>query len=244
MNLSQLVAAGYTAMDILETIFGKQPKQLNKIKKLVSYGYAPATILSQLAGGKNAKEEEFMTSEERIFAADEAQRNKFGKLLAAGIGAAAGSGGLLSLGDDKSQIQMQTPQERMLQPAQPKVPMGEKFSQYAEQLPEELTMAGVEELIRPEKKSMIIDFESSFPELHKATEKMIAQRMKPEDIYDKLVKSRLYSPLIKRYEELEGESYLDKMKQRIPQEKRTKTKQDPRQDLYSAISELRKLMEP
>lgn len=103
-NISDLIANGYTAVDILSSLFGKQPKNMAKMRKLMQHGYSASSILQHLLGDTSAPEEKYMTSAERARASQEgiAKRNLSALLsvgtLAAGLGAAGLAGRGLTAG--------------------------------------------------------------------------------------------------------------------------------------------------
>jgi len=103
-SISDLIANGYTAVDILSSLFGKQPKNMAKMRKLMQHGYSASSILQHLLGDTNAPEDKYMTSAERARASQEgiAKRNLSALLsvgtLAAGLGAAGLAGRGLTAG--------------------------------------------------------------------------------------------------------------------------------------------------
>ena len=236
MDLSKLIASGYTAMDILESIYKKKPKQLGKIKNLISYGYAPSTILHYLSGDKKNKEDKYMTSEERMFAEDEARRSKFGKLIAGLAGGLGGLAGLVAGQEEEPEGSMMTQQSQ----AKQNLPVGEKFQDYMSQLPEEKMpqeQEPVEELMQPRARQSSI--ETNFPELTQTTKKFLEKGMSPEQAYDTLKKSKLYSRLVKEYEEVEGEPYLESIKRKQPKKRDTLDQNR----IFQMIQELKKYRE-
>lgn len=238
MDLSKLIASGYTAMDILESIYKKKPGKLGKIKNLISYGYAPSTILHYLSGDKKNKEEQYMTSEERMFAQDESRRTKFGKLLGGLTGGIAGIAGLIaSQGGEEPESEIASKEQMQTEQG---VPVGEKFKEYLSQLPEEASTKDQglgDELIRT--KSRQSSVETNFPELAQTTQKFLDKGMSPEQAYDTLKRSKLYSGIVKRYEESEGEPYLENIKRK--QTKKRDTLDQNR--IFQMIQELKKYRE-
>lgn len=238
MNIHQLISYGYSAMDIMEKLFKKQPKKLKNIKNLISYGYPAADILKHLVGDKKRSSQAYMTEEEKYKDIEQSQRSDVLDMAKGAAGVGAGIAAARYLPGLLQGLQQEQPQEQMQ--AEQNVPVGEKFQDYMSQLPEEKLpqeQEPVKELIQPRARQSYI--ETSFPELTQTTKKFLDKGMSPEQAYDTLKKSKLYSRLVKEYEEVEGEPYLENIKRKQP----GKPTMIDRQKLMQAVSELRKYMQ-
>jgi hypothetical protein len=240
MNIHQLISYGYSAMDIMEKLFKKQPKQLKNIKNLISYGYPAADILKQLVGDKKRSAQSYMTEEEKYKDIEQSQRSDVLDITKGAAGIGAGLAAARYLPGMLQGLQQEQPEEQMQAPTEQNVPVGEKFQDYMSQLPEEKMpqeQEPSEELMQPRARKSSI--ETSFPELAQTTKKFLDKGMSPEQAYDTLKKSKLYSKLVKEYEEVEGEPYLESIKRKQP----GKPTMIDRQKLMQAVSELRQYMQ-
>lgn len=262
MDFSKLIAQGYTAVDILQSLFKKQPQNLNKVKKLIAYGYAAPTILRHLSGDKKRSDEDYMTSEERTFSSDESRRNETTKVVGAGLAAGLGGVGLLARGGQAAQTAgnvaagqvgdgftgttidatpippggggadqaLKQAASTAVPPSQavrlpnavgpaggaPPFPTPEGFppahSQEQSELFEKFDKLPSAQSEAPSINLGESKIEQDFPHLASTAERYLNSGKTPEEAYDLLNKSKMLSPLVKRYEAMEGKSYLDAMK--------------------------------
>lgn len=233
MTIPKLIAAGYTAAEILQTLTKKKPKASSSINKLLAYGYSAGEILKHLTGDKKGKDERYMTSEESVFASHEKERDKFTKLLLSTLGTAAGIGAFAAGNDEQTPVsqgiaeagneipssepakQLPTP-EGFPSPRSPEqAELFEKFSR----LPESSELIKKSELpselgLQEEKPNFLrtSEIEKLYPQLPNTAEKMLSAGKTPEEVYSALKSSKFMSPVLRKYEEREGRSYLDALK--------------------------------
>lgn len=249
MDFSKLIAEGYTAIDILHSLFKKEPKQWNKIKKLVGYGYTAPTILRYLAGDKKGSDEQYMTSEERTFESDESRRQKTPKLISGVLGTIGGLGLLGKAGQvaggaqealesenilkgKKDAASFPTPEGFPSAQSQEQAELFEKFNK----LPEQSETRTVKDVVGLGTSSL----EKAYPQLSKFAEKMFSSGKTANEIYAMLRRSKLYNPLIKKYEEREKKSYLDVLEEFESQQQRQSL--GNKEALKQSMAELLKLI--
>lgn len=239
MDFKNLISQGYTALDILNSLISKEPKRLQSVKKLLQYGYSASTILQHLSGDKKSKPEEYMTAEEKTKRNTQKTKTEratqFGGTLA-GLGALGlGAAGLIGKG------------------AQVAIPAAtEAISSQVSQNP-----LSKEAIIDQASKLSSPQGLESFPEINRFVESMLKSGKSSEEIYEKIYKSNLMSPIIRKFESQSGKSFLDiiedaeekfktssvKGKPPILSKTKKETTGNKKVNLLLAIKNLRDLME-
>lgn len=211
MSIPSLLSYGYTAFQILKKLAKGNKGAASTIEKLAAYGYTAEHILKKLTGGKGKSYEEYQTPRERAFAAHKHGREAIGRTgkKALVLGASLGGLALRNKG-----LKKEGSEER------------EKYREIAESLPSREESSKEEPLdIMPSGSQEKRSFEEDFPQLGRFAEKLMKSGKSPDEVYDTLKKSRFYSPLLREYEEIEGSSYLDRIKNKKGSSKDEEIKQ-------------------
>lgn len=224
MDLTQLIALGYTAEEILQTMYKKSPSKLKNVNKLMAYGYLPATILKGIVGDKKNPDDAYMTDEQRTFQADEQRRGRFGNMLggaALGLGAlatglAAPRAAIAAAGIGSGEQQSET-QESAVSPQQMQATKALSAAKKANQstgisrqeiIEQAESMApSINENIEVESR-----FLKQFPALTQMTERLVKDGKSIDEAYSILNKSKLTSSMVRNYESKTGRSFKDYIK--------------------------------
>lgn len=258
MNFSSLIAAGYTASDILGALTKKGGESGKKITKALSLGYSAAEILNKLMGGKDGGES-FMTLEEKTQNNFDKQKRK--AAIQAGLAGAGAVGGISAL---LSRKPIQQAAAALAGPSQSpttlqgqvinKPPGGSPSTTSAQdsiinRIPataQTLTPQAaaspspVQGMASPSVNKSSLDISKDFPQIEQFVKKHIESGKSPQETHRLLKSSKTLSVLAKRFEDKTGESFktvVDSIYDKNKSSKKTSKK-----DLIDNVNVLKNLM--
>ncbi len=222
------INAGYPAHVILQEISKKYAKFAQPINKALAAGFTAQSILHRFVDRKGTtSQDEYFTEHEQT----EKRRRQEDLLkksaLIGGVGALSSvASGALGLGNSSQESGFPKPQ------SQGQAELFEKFNK----LPEQSETRTVKDVVGLGTSSL----EKAYPQLSKFAEKMFSSGKTANEIYAMLRRSKLYNPLIKKYEEREKKSYLDVLEEFESQQQRQSL--GNKEALKQSMAELLKLI--
>lgn len=224
------ITKGYTAKSILTNIASKSPKYGNKINDALALGYTAQSILKKIADPNGStSNDQYYTEHEQTLKRDRDQKRRAAVGLISTIGTVGAlAGGLSSILNNNPNSSSKLP-ELSQNPPVPSFPTPQGFPQAKsdqqsnlfnklDKLPDsqELNPKNTINFPVTEKIENIGGLRSSeieklYPQLPNTAEKMMSAGKTPEEVYSALKNSKFMNPVLKKYEEREGKSYLESL---------------------------------